>query len=73
MAIECQGKQHFEPTKYWGGEETLIKIKERDKRKKERCNEHDIKMIYYADYDLDFPYEVYKDTKEIINEINNVE
>ena len=30
-------------------------------------------MIYYADYDLDFPYEVYKDTKEIINEINNVE
>ena len=73
MAIECQGKQHFEPTKYWGGEETLTKINERDKRKKERCDEHDIKIIYYEDKDLYFPYEVYKDTKEIIREINNVE
>ena len=73
IAIECQGKQHFEPTKYWGGEETFAKINERDKRKRELCNENDIKIIYYVDYDLDFPYEVYKDTKEIINEINKVQ
>lgn len=72
IAIECQGKQHFEPTKYWGGKETFIKINERDKRKRGLCNENDIKILYYVDYEIDFPYEVYSDTKEIINEINKV-
>ena len=73
IAIECQGKQHFEPTKYWGGEETFIKINERDIRKRELCNKNGIKIIYYVDYDLDFPYKVYNDKKEIINEINKVQ
>ena len=37
LAIEYQGKQHFEPVSYFGGEEALLHTKERDLRKKENA------------------------------------
>lgn len=48
IAIECQGKQHFEPIDFFGGEENFLKQKERDKEKLEECKQHGIKMIYYV-------------------------
>ena len=48
IAIECQGQQHYKPIKYFGGEEKLSIIKERDKIKKELCEKNGIKIVYYS-------------------------
>jgi hypothetical protein len=48
MAIECQGRQHFEPVDAFGGEKSFIECKERDIRKKKLCNEHNIVIVYYS-------------------------
>ena len=56
IAIECQGKQHFEPVDFAGhGEEhakaEFEKIIERDKRKKELCEKNNVKLIYLTKND----------------------
>ena len=43
--IEYDGLQHFEPVKYWGGDETFEKIKLRDKIKTEYCKNNNIQLI----------------------------
>lgn len=47
IAIECQGKQHFIPVNYFGGEKQLENTIECDKVKLELCKEHNIPIIYY--------------------------
>lgn len=47
LAIEYQGKQHFEPVSYFGGEEALLRTKDRDLRKMEKCKAHGVKLIYW--------------------------
>ena len=49
IAIECQGGQHFESVEHFGGQAVLEQIKQRDKKKKELCEAHGIKMLYFAD------------------------
>ncbi len=49
-AIEYQGKQHYEPVAFFGGEEGHRRNKERDKRKYMRCQANGIKVLYW-DYD----------------------
>lgn len=69
LAIECQGKQHFEEVNF-GNKKTLLKeTKERDLFKKKLCGEHSISILYYANYNYDFPYKVYKNKEEILNSI----
>ena len=46
IAIEYQGKQHFEPVDYFGGKENFLKQKERDELKAKRGKEHGVKLIY---------------------------
>lgn len=51
IAIECQGIQHYEPTRFGGiSEEKAIEqlkyVKELDKRKRKLCKEHNIKLLY---------------------------
>lgn len=46
IAIEYQGKQHFEPVDYFGGEENFLRQKERDELKAKRSVEHGVKLIY---------------------------
>jgi formylmethanofuran dehydrogenase subunit E len=46
IAIECQGGQHFEPVKRWGGEQLLASIQRRDSLKKHLCERHGIKLFY---------------------------
>lgn len=67
IAIECQGKQHFENVEYFGGETELNERKNRDNIKKELCEKHNIELLYYADYHCDFPYKVYENKEEILN------
>lgn len=48
VSIECQGRQHFEPVKQFGGEKEFNKIVERDKRKYDLCINNGIKLLYYT-------------------------
>jgi hypothetical protein len=58
IAIECQGKQHFEPVNAFGGKKEYEAICLRDKKKKQLCENNNIKLLYYANYKYDFPYNV---------------
>lgn len=51
IAIECQGKQHFNEVASWGGKEGLEERKERDKSKLNSCKENGVRLeyIYYDD------------------------
>lgn len=46
VAIEYQGKQHFEPVGFFGGEENFMRTVERDILKKELSIKHKVKLIY---------------------------
>jgi len=50
--IEYDGKQHYEPVKYFGGLEGFLKTQERDKIKTEYCLKNNIRIIrigYFED------------------------
>jgi len=51
VGIEYQGKQHFEPIEYFGGEESFKGVVERDKRKKDLCKKNGVQLIYYNYYE----------------------
>lgn len=64
IAIECQGRQHFQPVKQFGGEEIYKMQLEWDERKRKLCKEHNVNLIYYSSDRVrkqiggEFPYEV---------------
>ena len=45
LAIEYQGKQHFQPVEHWGGKQALLKLQKRDKKKADLCTQNDIELI----------------------------
>lgn len=63
--IECQGKQHYEPIKYFGGEEKFKTQQIHDKLKSDYANMLEIPL-------LEIPYTItkYKDVKRILTENN---
>jgi len=71
VAIECQGLQHFKPIKWFGGEEHFTKQKHNDELKRKLCEEHNVKLIYYSDLDIEYPYEVITDKSKLIETIVN--
>ncbi|MGN0273198.1 MAG: hypothetical protein ACI4DT_00235 [Chordicoccus sp.] len=50
MAIEYQGKQHYEPVEFFGGAEGLKGRKMYDRRKRIRCEQHGVTLVRW-DYD----------------------
>lgn len=52
IAIECQGIQHYKAIERFGGEEELVKIKNRDLIKKELCEKEGITLVYYSKSDI---------------------
>ena len=46
VAIEYQGKQHFEPVEYFGGEENFQRTQARDKIKRDLSEKNGVKLIY---------------------------
>ena len=53
VAIECQGVQHYQPVGFGCKSEEKIHemfelIKDRDKTKKQLCEEHGVKILYYT-------------------------
>jgi len=47
IAIEYQGRQHYEPVAFFGGEEAFAANRVRDQRKAELCEQHGVRMIYF--------------------------
>lgn len=66
IAIECQGLQHFQVVDYFGGEGRFKQVVYNDNLKRDLCTEHGIRMIYYSDLGIDYPYEVIEDLDEIL-------
>jgi hypothetical protein len=73
IAIECQGRQHFEIIDRFGGSKGYKLILERDTLKRELCDQHGIKVLYYANYKYKFPYKVYTSKTELINDIMKID
>lgn len=60
IAIECQGKQHFEPIDFFGGDAKFIYYKELDDKKRNLCKANNVNL-FYINYD--------DNIKDKINEI----
>lgn len=71
IAVECQGRQHFGPSNYYGGEESYEEVILRDAEKKRLCEAHGIKMVYYAHLGIKYPYDVIEDPNLLINAIRD--
>lgn len=69
IAIECQGIQHFEPRELFGGIVTYDKQITLDNIKREKCLENGIKLLYYANFKYNFPYEVITDKNKLLKVI----
>lgn len=52
LLIECQGEQHFEPVKYFGGIEKFKNQQEHDRRKREYAQNNNINLLEIR-YDQD--------------------
>mgnify|MGYP000623586680 CR=1 FL=1 len=71
VGIECQGGQHFFPVEHFGGDKGFKKTLKRDKRKKALCEKHDIKLLYYSNLGIEYPYDVFEDLDLLFKEIKN--
>ena len=73
VAIECQGKQHFKHNCNFGSsrEISLEKIQELDKKKKDLCEENGIKVFYYSNLKINYPYKVYESLDILLSDIKN--
>ena len=69
IAIECQGRQHFDVESFKG--ESYENIKERDTKKLELCNENGVKLLYYSNLGIEYPYEVIENKDVLIEKIMN--
>ena len=69
IGIECQGIQHFEEIDYFGGKESLNECKKRDKLKFKKCQKNGIKVLYYSNLGIEYPYEVFEDVDLLFDEI----
>lgn len=48
VAIEYQGRQHYEPVDFFGGKSGFESLKERDERKIKLCHENGIKLVEWS-------------------------
>ena len=71
IAIECQGEQHFKPIDIFGGINAFKQQQILDKNKLNKCKEHNIKILYYSNLGIEYPYQVYEDKDKMLQEITN--
>ena len=72
IAIECQGRQHFEPVLDFGGEKTFKESLYRDEKKLILCKSNGVKLLYYDsehNHKEFLKEKVYNTKEEIIKEI----
>lgn len=78
VAIECQGIQHFKPQAFTNAskektEEIYKNTLRLDSQKKKLCEEHGIKLFYYSNLGIEYPYEVFEDKDLLLKIILNKE
>jgi hypothetical protein len=66
LAIEYNGKQHYEPVKYFGGEEGFLQTIERDKIKKEKCKRNGCRLI-----EIKYDENLHNAVEKIKNEVQH--
>ena len=74
VAIECQGEQHFNEIKHFGGINKFKKTQLRDKKKKQLCEENGIKLLYYTNIEGFTEFlgeELIKDEEKLLEKIKN--
>ena len=71
VAIECQGGQHFFPSQLFGGEDFYKLTIERDAAKKRLCEEHGIRLLYYSNAYVDYPYPVFESLRLLLKAIKD--
>ena len=71
IAIECQGIEHFKEIAFFGGIKKLEETQKRDKIKKQLCEENGIKLFYYSNLGIKYPYKIYENKNELFNLIEN--
>ena len=69
VGIECQGEQHFTNFRWEKDNEKLVIRKTRDRIKYELCKEHGVKLLYYSNLGINYPYEVFEDKEKLLEEI----
>ena len=63
LGVEVQGRQHFEEKTFF--HITLEEQTKRDEKKKKMCEKNGVTLLYYANYNMDFPYKVYTSVEEL--------
>lgn len=71
LGIECQGRQHFNPVSFFGGENGFEKTVERDNIKKKLCVENNVNLVYFTQEDIQGE-NIYTVKKEIIDKIKKL-
>ncbi len=71
VAIECQGGQHFFPSQLFGGDEFYKQTKERDAVKKRLCEEHGIRILYYSNAHVEYPYPVFESLRLLLKAVKD--
>lgn len=72
IAIECQGRQHFQPIDALGGLKEHSLVLERDKTKHQLCQEHGIPILYYCspqDTPSQYLSDIYSNKEELLKRI----
>jgi len=69
IGIECQGEEHFKPITFFGGLEKYKKTIERDDIKKKLCDDNNVKLLYYSNLKIDYPYKVFTDKNKLLENI----
>lgn len=69
IGIECQGIQHFMDSR----QRKCRDVIKRDKIKKRLCDENGIKLLYYSNLNIEYPYEVITDKNNLLNIIKSYE
>ena len=72
VAIEYQGIQHYEPVKCFGGDSAFKERRLRDRKKKELCQENNIKLIEWKYDEQIVKVNLDKKIDSVLNKNNNV-
>ena len=72
IAIECQGIQHFKENEHFGGQYGFKEIIYRDELKRLLCLKNGIRLLYYANYKYNFPYQVFTNKEELVDTIKKI-